>query len=240
MGGPMGGLRRILLAAIAAAILAVPATSSAAPAPGAYGDNDAGGFLNILPPGQGQSVNAAEIGAFLGTGTRPPHDSDQLQMYEDLVYATPGLEPEQLTQFYKDATFGVQPADVQAHLQPAGRRDHRPRQLRRPAHLRRVARRGDVRRRLHRRRGPDVLHRRPAPRGARRARLVRRRLGGQPRDGPQRLRRDAVPKRLRAAGPVRPRRRGLRADGVQVARGRRAVTSPGSTSGSPRSAPTRC
>ena len=36
------------------------------PTPGAYGDDDAGGFLNILPPGQGQSVNAAEIGAFLG------------------------------------------------------------------------------------------------------------------------------------------------------------------------------
>ena len=114
-----GGLRRILLAAIAAAIPALlPATASAAPTPGAYGDNDAGGFLNILPPGQGQSVNAAEIGAFLGGGTRPPHDSDQLQMYEDLVYATPGLEPEQLTQFYKDATFGVQPGDVERTYSP--------------------------------------------------------------------------------------------------------------------------
>jgi len=81
--------------------------SKRAPAPEAYGTNDAGGFLNILPPGQGQSVNAAEIAAFLGPGTRPPHDSDQLQMYEDLVYATPGLSEERLGEFFKDATFGV-------------------------------------------------------------------------------------------------------------------------------------
>ena len=38
----------------------------------------------------------------------------------------------------------------------------------------------DVRPRLRRRRGPPVLHRRPAPRRPRRAQLVRRRRGGQP------------------------------------------------------------
>ena len=54
--------------------LALPASAGAAPAPGAYGDNDAGGFFNILPPGQGQSVNALEIGAFLSSEARPPAD----------------------------------------------------------------------------------------------------------------------------------------------------------------------
>ena len=103
-----------------------------------------------------------------------------------------------------------------AHLQPAQRRDDRPRPVRRPAHLRQRPRRGDVRRRLHRRRGPDVLHRRPAPRGPRPARLVRRRQRRQPGDGPQRLRRHPVPQRRRAPGPVRPRRGGLRPGGVQV------------------------
>ncbi len=53
-------------------VVALPAVASGAPTPGAYGGNDAGGFLNILPPRQGQSVNGAEIAAFLGTGARPP------------------------------------------------------------------------------------------------------------------------------------------------------------------------
>lgn len=112
--------RRSLVAAVIAGALALPAAAGAAPPAGAYGDNDAGGFMNILPPGQGQSVNAAEIGAFLSGGTRPPHDSDQLQMYEDLVYATPGLEQEQLGKYFKDATFGVEPANVDRTYSPRG------------------------------------------------------------------------------------------------------------------------
>jgi acyl-homoserine lactone acylase PvdQ len=104
--------------AIAIAVALPGAALAAGPAPGAYGDNDSGGFLNILPPGQGQSVNAAEIAGFLSTGARPPHDSDQLQMYEDLVYATPGLKKSQLTDYYKDATFGVRPENVERTYSP--------------------------------------------------------------------------------------------------------------------------
>jgi acyl-homoserine lactone acylase PvdQ len=112
------GVGKLVCAAVVAAALALPCLASAAPTPGPYGADDAGGFLNILPPGQGQSVNAAQIGAFLAGGTRPPHDSDQLQMYEDLVYATPGLKASQLTNFYKDATFGVETANVERTYSP--------------------------------------------------------------------------------------------------------------------------
>ena len=105
-------------AMIVAVALALPCVAAAAPQPGAYGDNDSGGFRNILPPGQGQSVNAAEITAFLTTGARPPHDTDQLQMYEDLVYATPGLKEAQLGDFFKDATFGVEPGNVDRTYSP--------------------------------------------------------------------------------------------------------------------------
>jgi hypothetical protein len=112
-------MRRVAALIALFAALGVPATASAkAPTPGAYGDDDAGGFLNILPPGQGQSVNAGEIGAFLSTGARPPHDSDQLQMYEDLVYATPGLKRAELRDYYKDATFGVEPGNVERTYSP--------------------------------------------------------------------------------------------------------------------------
>ena len=87
-----------------------------------------GGFRNILPPGQGQSVNARRDRRLpRPTAPRPPHDDDQLQMYEDLVYATPGLTAAQIADYFKDASFGVQPGQRRAHLQPARRRDDRPR-----------------------------------------------------------------------------------------------------------------
>jgi acyl-homoserine lactone acylase PvdQ len=107
------------LAALAAGLIAAPA-AQAAPPPLPYqeGDFGGGGFHNILPPGQGQSVNAAEAAQFLGPGNQPPNYDDQLQMYEDLVYATPGLAPSQIDQFYKDASFGVAPGDVERTYTP--------------------------------------------------------------------------------------------------------------------------
>lgn len=114
----MRGVGRWCATLVAVIPFAAPSAAAAAPTAGAYGANDAGGFLNILPPGQGQSVNAAEIAAFLGTGARPEHDSDQLQMYEDLVYATPGLKKAQLRDYFKDATFGVKPEDTESIYSP--------------------------------------------------------------------------------------------------------------------------
>jgi acyl-homoserine lactone acylase PvdQ len=106
------------LASSAAVLLCAPAFAAAAPDPLPYGANDAGGFRNILPPGQGQSVNAAEIALFFGAGTRPAHDSDQLRMYSDLVYATPGLKQAELDDYYKDATFGALAGDVERTYSP--------------------------------------------------------------------------------------------------------------------------
>src|SRR6202035_1336590 len=42
----------------------------------------------------------------------PPHFTDQLPLYRDLVYADPTLTPSQVPLYYKDATFGVKPGDV--------------------------------------------------------------------------------------------------------------------------------
>jgi hypothetical protein len=113
-------MRRVWLALALAGAFAAPQAAAAAPAPEPYGTNDAGGFRNILPPGQGQSVNASEILDFLTTGARPPHDQDQLGMYSDLLYATPGLTTEQLPSYFKDATFGAQPGDVERTYSPRG------------------------------------------------------------------------------------------------------------------------
>jgi hypothetical protein len=63
--------------------------------------NDGGGFWNILPPGQNGHATVADIAAFFAAcpppktncpdAPRPKHSSKELQMYGDLVYASPGL-----------------------------------------------------------------------------------------------------------------------------------------------------
>ncbi|MEA2405654.1 MAG: hypothetical protein QOE08_2301 [Thermoleophilaceae bacterium] len=112
-------MSRFLPAALAiAAVLVAAAPAAAAPAPGAYGQNDFGGFNNIAPPGANGRSNAAELGAFEASGQRPPHNSDQLGMYGDLVYATPGLTAPDLRKYFKDATFGVKPDDVERTYSP--------------------------------------------------------------------------------------------------------------------------
>jgi hypothetical protein len=103
-----------------ACLLAAPASAFAAPEPGDYGEDDFGGFHNILPPGQGQTVNALDITAFLTLGQRPPHDHDQFEMYEDLVYTAPGVTSGNLDEFFKDASFGTQPANVERTYSPRG------------------------------------------------------------------------------------------------------------------------
>lgn len=113
---------RITLAALVV-LLALPGSAAAQPEPYDYGARDAGGFLNILPPGQGQTVNAAQAATFLTAGTRPAHDQDQLGMYADLVYAVPGLKASQLGDFYKDASFGTAPEERERTYSPPGRSD---------------------------------------------------------------------------------------------------------------------
>ena len=84
----------------------------------AYGAADGGGFRDVLPPGTAGTYNAAELGAFLATGRTVPHCCDQLAMYRDLVYATPGLTAAQVPSFFKDSTFGVRPGDAERAYSP--------------------------------------------------------------------------------------------------------------------------
>ena len=109
--------RRILgLALLLTAIAAAPAHAQVQP----YQSLDGKGFRNVLPSGQNGTFNALELGQFVATGARPPHSDDQLRMYENLVYATPGLTAAQLPEFFKDASFGVRPGDVERTYSPRG------------------------------------------------------------------------------------------------------------------------
>src|SRR3954447_1371659 len=97
----------VALALVIAMVLAAPAHAAVDP----YGTNDAGGFRNVLPPGEAGTDNAAALVAFSGGGTRPAHWADQQPLYENLVFASPGLTHDQIADYYKDATFGVREGD---------------------------------------------------------------------------------------------------------------------------------
>src|SRR4051794_7607448 len=121
----MRGLPANLIVACACALL-VPAAASAQvpiPLPGAgggqqgpepqpYGAGDAGGFHNVLPPGSSGLDNAPQLAQFELNGARPPHNDDQRDMYGDLVYGTP-IGAGDLSRYFKDATFGVKPENVE-------------------------------------------------------------------------------------------------------------------------------
>ena len=61
----------ICTAAIAVVAVALAPATAAAVAP--YGAHDAGGFRNVLPPGEAGVDNAAQLAQFQANGTYPPH-----------------------------------------------------------------------------------------------------------------------------------------------------------------------
>jgi acyl-homoserine lactone acylase PvdQ len=106
------------LAALALFLGAFCVSAAQAAAPQPYGTNDAGGFRNVLPPGENGLDNLAQLFAFRGTGVLPPHFADQQPLYENLVYGSPTLTDAQVPSFFKDATFGVPAAEVASTIEP--------------------------------------------------------------------------------------------------------------------------
>ncbi len=112
-------IRALRRALVPAALLALSVTPSAiAQPPVPYGQNDAGGFLNVLPAGEAGVDNAVQLAQFEAAGTIPPHFADQLPLYANLVYADPTLTPAEVPSYYKDATFGVKDSDVASTESP--------------------------------------------------------------------------------------------------------------------------
>ena len=105
-------------ALFAVALLAPAAASASPPGLGTYQDDDGLGFRNIVPPGSDGVVSAAEAFDFLGTGARPPHNSDQLDEYDSLVQLAPGLDASTVNSKFKDASFGIPPSDVGSTYTP--------------------------------------------------------------------------------------------------------------------------
>ncbi|MGI8579292.1 MAG: penicillin acylase family protein, partial [Solirubrobacteraceae bacterium] len=106
----------VALCAALAALGAAPAFGAVTPEP--YRHNDFGGFRNILPPGTNGSDTLAELAAFRGSGKRPAHNNDQLGMYSDLIFKAPHVGTGDISNFFKDASFGVAPGQTQSTESP--------------------------------------------------------------------------------------------------------------------------
>src|SRR4051794_31932381 len=116
-------IRRAAALAVAfLALAAVPASAQlpvSGPTPSAYRANDAGGFLNVLPPGENGFDNALDLAQFEANGTRPKNADDQLPLYRDLLTGYPKLKTNaDLTPYFKDASFGVKPEDMKRTYSP--------------------------------------------------------------------------------------------------------------------------
>jgi len=121
--------RRLAGAALCVVCLALPGAAGAAVTPEPYGTNDAGGFRNVLPAGENGLDNATQLAEYEASKEKgeppkyPPHATDQLPLYANLLYASPTLTNEQIGDYYKDATFGVKEGEVAGIENPLTRTD---------------------------------------------------------------------------------------------------------------------
>jgi acyl-homoserine lactone acylase PvdQ len=106
---------RLAALALSLSLLFAPVTRAASQP---YGSNDAGGFRNVLPPGENGLDTLNQIFSFRGLGTVPPHFADQQPLYENLVYGSPELSDEKVPAYFKDATFGVPSGEVASTIEP--------------------------------------------------------------------------------------------------------------------------
>jgi acyl-homoserine lactone acylase PvdQ len=95
--------------AVAGVLALLPATAGAAKDPG---------FRNVLPGGQGETVNAAELAAAQATGQPPYSFTSQLGPYTGLVGAAPTLKRSDLDRYFKPEIFGVPRGEVASTVTP--------------------------------------------------------------------------------------------------------------------------
>ena len=89
-------------------------------APSGFGaKTDHGLFLNVLPGGQGHSVNIPEGLQYGLAGEYPPNWVDQLEMYKNVALSPNKVTDENLTDFFKPETFKLDPKDIVSTHHPA-------------------------------------------------------------------------------------------------------------------------
>src|SRR5688572_23703543 len=113
--------KRVIASLLAAGMLS--AALFAAPAQGADDtfwrrDDKALTALNILPPGQGRYLNGAELLQAQTEGSQPAQNTNQAQMYADLITVAPNVKGSDLENLYKSAHFGYEVSDVADEYSP--------------------------------------------------------------------------------------------------------------------------
>ena len=93
---------------LVAALLVVAATPASAREP----------FRNVLPAGQGETVDATELGAYQASGQPPATFQSQNGLYTGLVGAAPALKAKDLGRYFKPERFGVPADQVASEVSP--------------------------------------------------------------------------------------------------------------------------
>ena len=116
IGAGVAALAATVALATASSAPGAPSPKAAAVAP--YGANDAGGFRNVLPPGEAGTDNTADFARWNATGQYPAHWTDQQPLYDNLIQGAESLTDGTIPKYYKDATFGVKPGSVESTTTP--------------------------------------------------------------------------------------------------------------------------
>ena len=111
-----------VLAVTAVALgLATATPVQAEPAPSSYqtvNDYCLGQCNDVLPPGENGNANIVDIIGNRLFKTQPPHTSDQLGKYDQLLYGYSNLTNSQISAFFNDSSFGVPPDQVESVIKP--------------------------------------------------------------------------------------------------------------------------
>jgi acyl-homoserine lactone acylase PvdQ len=74
--------------------------------------------LDILPPGQNGNATFTDLLLFKTLGIRPPHFSDTLAPYQNLVWNYSGITDDRLGAYFDRMAFGVPTGDVASTIRP--------------------------------------------------------------------------------------------------------------------------
>src|SRR3954451_8706815 len=78
------------------------------------------GFRAILPVGQAENVNAAELAQYELTGTPPATFVNQLAPFQNLLYDAPSLTMDKLLADFPESTMGSGPAPLKTETPRPG------------------------------------------------------------------------------------------------------------------------
>ncbi len=108
------------MTAVTLGLASATAAQAAPAASAAHNSNDycLGQCNDVMPPGENGNANIIDILGNKLFKAQPPHASDQLGKYDQLLYSYSNLTNSQLSNFFNDSSFGVPPDQVESVVTP--------------------------------------------------------------------------------------------------------------------------